>query len=202
MARAPAAVSVAVRAPYPTREFPVSTPASTPASPSQLSRELREGQSPDLTRRRWVAGLSLLGAAMGQLVALYQIGIVKRLPDPDPSGALGRVFDATKVDASDYAYERLQTPDGFLMIGTYAVTAGLAAAGGERRAEDRPYLPLAMAAKVGYDVFTNLSLAREEWGDNHRLCQYCQLASAASIASLALALPEAARAARGLVGRR
>lgn len=169
-------------------------------NPTQLSRELREGRSPDLARRRWVVGLSLLGAAMGQLVSLYQVGIVKKLPDPDPSGALGRVFDATKVDASDYAYKRLDTPDGLLMLGTYAVTAGLAAAGGERRAEEQPLLPLAMAAKVGYDVFTNLSLAREEWGDNHRLCQYCQLASVASIASLALVLPEAARAARRLLG--
>lgn len=169
-------------------------------NPTQLSRELREGQSPDLTRRRWVVGLSLLGAAMGQLVTLYQTGIIKQLPDPDPSGALGKLFNATKVDASDYAYKRLEVPDGALMLGTYAVTAGLAAAGGERRADEQPYLPLAMAAKVGYDVFTNLSLAREEWGDNHRFCQYCQLASVASLASLALVLPEAARATRTLLG--
>ena len=67
--------------------------------PSQLSRELREGQSPDLTRRRWVVGLSLLSAAMGQVVALYQMGIVKRLPSAP--GPLGDLFDATKVDASD-----------------------------------------------------------------------------------------------------
>ena len=170
-------------------------------NPTALSRELREGQSPDLKRRRWVIGLSLFGAAMGQLVTLYQTGIIKSLPDPDPSGALGRLFDATAVDASDYGYKRLDTPDGALMLGTYAVTVGLAAAGGERRGDEQPLLPLAMAAKVGYDVFTNLRLAREEWAGNKRLCQYCQLASVASLASLALIVPEAVAATRRLLGR-
>lgn len=41
-------------------------------NPTQLSRELREGQSPELTNRRWIIGLSLLGAAAGQVVTLYQ----------------------------------------------------------------------------------------------------------------------------------
>ena len=70
-------------------------------APSQLSYELREEQSPDLTRRRWAIGLSLIGAAIGGVVGLYQTGIVKRLPDILP----GRVWDAEKVDASDYAYK-------------------------------------------------------------------------------------------------
>lgn len=164
--------------------------------PSQLSRELREATSPDLTRRRWAVGLSLFGAAMGQLVGLYQTGILKRLPDP-PVGP----FDSEKVDASDYAYKRLQTPDGFLMLGTYAVTGALVAAGGKDRATEQPWLPIAAAAKVAYDVYTNLTLAREEWADNRALCVYCQSASLASIASLALVLPEAARAATHLLGR-
>lgn len=167
-------------------------------NPTQLSRELRDGQSPDLTRRRWVVGLSLFGAAMGQLVGLYQMGIVKHLPDPP--GGPDKLFNATKVDASDYGYKRLDTPDAFLMLGTYAVTAGLAAAGGQDRARTAPYLPLALAAKVLYDVVTNLRLAREEWQGNKALCEYCQMASLASIASAALVLPEAVTAARHLLG--
>jgi hypothetical protein len=42
--------------------------------PQQLSRELREGNSPDLIRRRWIIGLSMLGVTMGQIVSLYQTG--------------------------------------------------------------------------------------------------------------------------------
>jgi len=82
--------------------------------PQQLSRELREGDSPDLTRR-WIIGLSLFGAAVGQIVSLYQISILKHLPDPPLP-----IFDADRVDASNYAYKRAQTPDGFAMTASYA----------------------------------------------------------------------------------
>ena len=107
-------------------------------NPTQLSYELRRRKTPDLTRRRWIVGLNLLGVSMGQLVSAYQTGLVPRLPDPP--GKLGEVFDATKVDASDYAYKRYRSPDGVAMITTYAVTTWLAGAGGEDRAdEDAPF---------------------------------------------------------------
>ena len=167
-------------------------------TPSQLSRELREGDSPDLTRRRWAIGLSLVGVAAGAVVSLYQTGILRHLPDP-PSGGL---FDSDRVDASDYAYKRAQTPDGLAMLLTYGVTALLAGAGGQDRARTLPWLPLALAAKVASDVATNLTLAREEWAENHALCVYCQTASLASLASLPLVVPEARRALRHLLGRR
>lgn len=163
--------------------------------PARLSRELRGGRSADLKRRRWIVGLSLFGAAMGGIVSAYQTGIVRRLPDP-PVGP----FDSERVDASNYAYKRLDMPDGPLMLGTYAVTAGLASAGPEDRAETQPWLPLAVAAKALYDVQTNMRLAREEWQENKAFCVYCQSANLASLATAALALPEAWRAARHLVG--
>ena len=99
--------------------------------PRQLSRELRQGNSPDLARRRWAIGLSFAGATIGMVVSAYQAGLLKRLPDILP----GRIFDAERVDASDYAYRRLQVPDGFLMVLTYAATAALLAAGGRDRAQ-------------------------------------------------------------------
>jgi hypothetical protein len=102
-------------------------------TPSELSRDLRQRTDPDLRRRRWLVGLSLLGVAIGQVVTLYQTGIIRRLPDP-PVGP----FDSERVNASDYAYKRLQMPDAVLMIATYAVTAALAAAGGRNRAEEQP----------------------------------------------------------------
>lgn len=166
-----------------------------PTTPSQLSRELREGRDPGLTRRRWVVGLSLLGAGLGGVVGLYQTGVLRRLPDLPI-----RPFDATKVDASDYAYKRMQTPDGLLMVATYAVTAILAGAGGRERAREHPWLPVALAAKTLYDSYVALKLAREEWADNRALCGYCQAATLASLASVALALPEAVGAVGRLVG--
>ena len=164
--------------------------------PAQLSRELREGDAPDLKRRRAGVALSFGGIFIGAVVGAYQMGLLKRLPDVLP----GKLFDAEKVDASDYAYKRMQTPDAMLMIVTYGVTAALTAAGGEDRAEDNPALPIAAAAKAAYDLATALKLAQEEWQDNHALCSWCQVATLLSIGTLALALPEALRATRGALG--
>ncbi len=108
------------------------------------------------------------------------------------------LFDSERVNASDYAYKPLQVPEAIVIIGTYAATAGLAAAGGQHRAEQSPLLPLAMTAKTAFDVATNLKLASEEWADNKALCMYCQTASLLSVPSLLLALPEASRALRTL----
>lgn len=163
--------------------------------PKALSRFFREADISELNRRRWVIGLSLLGAAMGQIVSLYQTGIVRHLPDP-PAGP----FDSDRVDASDYAYSRMETPDGLMMVASYAVTALLAGAGGPDRTERHPALPIAMAAKVLYDTGLAAELAREEWRENRALCAYCQVATLCSAASLAFALPEATRAARRLLG--
>lgn len=166
----------------------------TTLPPAVLSHELRQGVSPDLTRRRWAIGLSLAGGAIGMVVGAYQTGLLKRLPDLLP----GQVFDAEKVDASDYAYKRMQSPDGLLMAVTYALTAALAGAGGKNRARDNPALPLAAAAKASYDLVTCVRLAREEWAENKALCSWCQVATALTAATVALTLPEAVRAGRTL----
>lgn len=165
--------------------------------PTQLSLELRYGKSPDLNRRRWIIGLSLLGVAAGQIVSLYQTGIIHHLPDP-PVGP----FDSDKVDASDYGYKRLDTPDALPMIVTYGLTACLAGAGGLHRASKQPAIPVAMGLKTLFDTVTTLKLGQEEWKENKALCFYCQVASVASVASLALALPEAVKGLRKLLGRR
>ena len=165
-------------------------------TPRELSHDLRLHAGPDMRRRRWLVGLSLFGVAIGQVITLYQTGIIRRLPDPPAD-----LFASERVNASDYAYKRLQVPDAVLMIGTYAATAALAAAGGRDRAERTPLLPVALAAKTLFDVGTNLKLAREEWADNRALCVYCQTASLVSVVSAALALPEAARGLARLFGR-
>ena len=69
-------------------------------NPTALSRYLRGGDDPDLRRRRWLVGLSLLGTTAGGLVGLYQTGIIKHLPDPPPRGRSG-LFDSDRVDASE-----------------------------------------------------------------------------------------------------
>jgi len=116
-------------------------------------------------KRRWVVGLSMVGVAAGQLVSLYQTGIIKHLPDPPGP------FDSDRVDASEYAYSRFSAPDGPLMVTLYGLTAFLAS--GPNRAEKAPWLPVALAVKALYDLGTAVELAREEWKENRAFCAYC-----------------------------
>jgi uncharacterized membrane protein len=154
-------------------------------NPSQLSEQLRKESTPDLNRRRWIVGLSLVGIAVSKIVTLYQMGIVKKLPDPPIS-----LFDSSKVDASDYAYKRLDTPDALMMLTNYGITAWLAGAGGKDRARQTPLLSIAMGTKVLMDTAGAIMLGWEEWKENKKLCFYCQIATLASATSLALAIPE------------
>ncbi|KAF3890992.1 vitamin K epoxide reductase family protein [Tolypothrix bouteillei VB521301] len=165
-------------------------------NPEQLSHELRFGDSPDLIRRRWIVGLSLVSATMGILVSLYQTGIIRHLPDPPIP-----YFDSDRVDASEYAYSRLETPDGLMMVTNYAITAWLAGAGGQNRAQENPLLPIAMGAKLLFDAVTALELAREEWSENQAFCAYCQIATLCSLASVAIAVPEVLSAINTLTGQ-
>lgn len=162
-------------------------------NPTQLSHELREGETDDLNRRRWIIGLSLIGAAAAKAVLAYQTGIIKTLPDPPIP-----IFDSPKVDASNYAYKRFDTPDAAFMLVNYGITATLASAAGQNRTETHPWLPIALAAKTIGDAATALKLGAEEWQENKKLCFYCQIATVASLASAALAIPEASKAMKHL----
>jgi hypothetical protein len=166
-------------------------------APAELSRQLRLGQSPDLTRRRWIIGLSFVTAVAGQVVTLYQTGIIHHLPDPPLA-----VFDSDKVDASDYGYKRLQMPDAPAMIVTAGITAMLASAGGQERASQQPWLPVALLGKTLVDLVTNVQLGREEWKENKKLCFYCQASTVAATVAAVLALPEGIKAIKTLLGRR
>ena len=94
-------------------------------TPRELSEELRNGDNENLRNRRRIVGLSMVGTAMSVVVSAYQFGLIKKLPDPPIS-----VFDSSKVDASDFAYKRFQTPDGVMMLVNYGLTMWTAAAGG------------------------------------------------------------------------
>lgn len=161
-------------------------------SPARLSQELRLGTGDDLKLRRIGIALSFAGAAIGAIVGAYQTGVIRRLPDILP----GKIWNAEKVDASDYAYENAQMPDGPQMLINYGITAALMAAGGKDRARQAPALPIAALGKTVFDLVLAGVLAKKEWQQNKALCSWCQVATAISAVSIALALPEALKALR------
>lgn len=155
----------------------------------RLSRELREDSGGFLESRRAIVGLSLFSAGLMGLIALYQIGIIRRVPDPPLPG-----FDSDRVNGSGEAYKILQTPDGILGLGSYAVTAGLAAMGGTERVREQPWIPLALAGKALLDLINAGRLTWQELARQRALCFCCLLATAATIAAVPLSWPEAREA--------
>lgn len=166
------------------------------AAARRLSRTLRLGGGEHLDNRRRVAGLSLAAIGSMGVIAAYQLGILRRLPDlPLP------LFDAEKVDAAPQAYRYLEMPDAVLGLGSYAVTLALAAYGGADRARTQPLVPLALAAKATLDAANAAKLSVDQWTEHRAFCAWCLVAAGATFAALPLTLPEAGAALRRLAGR-
>jgi hypothetical protein len=160
-------------------------------NPRILSHELREETGGSLQQRRAVVGLSLVAASSMGIIVLYQMGILKHLPEP-PLPKL----DADKVDASEEAYAHFQAPDAVLGFGSYAATMALASIGGKNRTQEKPWLPLALAGKALIDAFQAARLTRDQAVKHHAYCFWCLLAAAATFATVPFALSEARLALR------
>ena len=126
-------------------------------------------------------------------IALYQLGLIRHLPDPPLP-----MMNADRVDGSAEAYERFRMPDAVLGFGSYAVTMALAAMGGTRRARETPWIPLALAAKIAFDASNAGKLSVDQWTKHRAFCLWCLLAAAATFATVPLVIPEAVEAARTL----
>ncbi|MGB6482383.1 MAG: vitamin K epoxide reductase family protein [Candidatus Acidiferrales bacterium] len=156
-----------------------------------LGSSLRHGSRKSLRRRRGVFGLFLAASASMSVIALYQLGILRSVPEPP----LPR-FDSNNITGSAKAYSLLATPDSVLAMASYAVTMTLAAMGSPDRANEQPLLPIAFAAKVGFDAIVAAKYTLDEWRNHRAFCFWCLLASAAAFASLPLVIPEARSALR------
>jgi uncharacterized membrane protein len=156
--------------------------------PEAIRRELTEGDSDDLRRRRAIIGLSLVGLGIAAAATLLQTGMVRHLPDP-PVGN----FDADKVITSDEAYQ-FGIPDAAIALTGLAANVPLAAWGGSDRAREQPVVPLLAAGKAAVEAaaaawyFYQMPTKLKTW------CGYCIAGAATYISIFILTLPEARKA--------
>lgn len=139
--------------------------------------------------------MNLVAIGAMSAIALYQLGLTDRLPEPPIPG-----LDAEKVDAAPEAYQKLRTPDAAIGLNSYATTLVLAAMGGGDRARETPWIPLAMAAKLAVDAVQAGRLSWAQWVEHRAFCSYCLLAAGATFAALPYAIPEARQALDRLLG--
>ena len=170
------------------------TPEIGGSKPQRLRRELRQGGTGNLRRRRAIVGLSLVGVGAMAAVSLLQTGVIKHLPDPPLDS-----FDSDKVNSSDTAY-MLGAPDGTLSLASLAANVPLAAFGGAGRAKERPLVPLLAAGKAAVEAaiagwyFYQMPAKEKKW------CGYCIVGALANFGVFALTLPEAKESLSALRG--
>jgi len=157
---------------------------STPVA-RRVSRDLREGRGAALAARRRSARWSLSAASLLGFLSLYQLGLIRRLPDPPL-----RWVDSNLVDGSGEAYWIFSAPDAPLGLWSFALTAALAGAGEADRARRRPWLTLAWTAKAGIDATYGVLLAIEQPVRYRRLCVYCLGITGCAVAAACAAVPE------------
>lgn len=161
--------------------------------PLELSRQLRQGQGGFLKQRRGILGGALVAAGSMAVISLYQMGLIRHLPEPPLP-----YLNADKVDASGESYAWLSAPDAPLGLASYAVTAALATIGGRDRVRRHPWLALALAAKTGVDAAAAAKLSVDQWTRHRAFCSWCLLAAGATFTTAALAVPEAVAALKAL----
>ncbi len=167
----------------------------TDLSPEELGSDLREGSSGFLGHRRSILGLSLFSAGVMGGIALYQMGILKKIPEPRWSH-----LNAEKVNGSAEAYSHVATPDALLGLVSYGVTACLAGMGAQKRWQTHPWIPLSMTAKALLDAALAGKLTSDQWTKYRAFCIWCLLTATATFAVVPLALPETRAALRELRG--
>ena len=155
------------------------------AHPAALSRDIRQATDEFTAQRRRIVALSLTSAACMGLIALYQIGSIKHLPEPPLP-----LTDADKVDASEEAYARFSVGDAFLGFASYSVTMLLAGIGGPERHETSRWVPVALAAKVGFDAAQAAKLSVDQWTKHRAFCTWCLVAAGATFAAVPAVWPE------------
>ena len=165
-------------------------------SAEKLGRELRTGSGLFLKRRRKILGLAFFSCGVLGCIALYQTGILKKLPEPRWRG-----FDAEKVNGSAQAYSILGVPDALLGIASYAVTACLAGLGPEDRWQTHPLMPIGMGLKVIADASLAGKLTWDERRKYRAFSLWSLLAAAATWTALPIAIPETKVALRRFLGQ-
>lgn len=165
-------------------------------APQELRRRIRSDRGAEMRLRRGIVGLSLVGIASMGVVALYQTGLLRHLPDPPTRRPH---FDSEKVNSSDEAFG-YGMPDGPIALAAHAVNLAIAAAGPPGRHRTRPWLPLLAALLSGTQaavaaryLFHQMPKVDRAW------CPYCVADALTHFATFALTLPEAARAGAMLV---
>ncbi|WP_236612850.1 vitamin K epoxide reductase family protein [Cesiribacter andamanensis] len=140
-------------------------------------QHIRNASGSAARHRRTIALLSALGVLDFIPISLYQLGVIRHLPDP-PSA----LFDSDAVNASEEA-RILGLPDGPISLALYAASIGLAGAALARntsRSRLDVLLGGLLLGQAAGGVFYLYNMATVQ----KKVCLYCVAGAFINVASL------------------
>lgn len=146
-------------------------------SEESVVEEIRNTKGKETLYRQQIAALSAAGIVDFSVISLYQLGVIKKLPDVP-----GDIFDSNKVNASADA-QILGLPDGPVSLAMYAANLVLAA-GAIRKAEKRNIFDYLLAASAlgqaagGAYYLYNMAAVQK------KVCVYCVTGALLNFATL------------------
>lgn len=149
-----------------------------------IRQQLRHGQSDSLKRRRNIALLSAFGILDFLLISLYQLGIIRHMPDPP-----GKIFNSDKANGSKEAYA-MGAPDGPISLVLYALNIVLASAGGSSRSGRHPIFDLLLGGAILGSVVGSISYMYNMIFKQQKACIYCITGALLNFAMLRPLIPE------------
>jgi uncharacterized membrane protein len=146
--------------------------------------EMREGKSESLSRKRKISLLSALGLVDFSLISLYQLGLIKKLPDLP-----GKIFDTNMVNASKKAY-MMGVPDGPVTLVSYTLNILMAGAGGTEKTGRSKIFDVILAGSVMGGAVGGVYYLNDMIRNQKKACIYCLIGAALNFAMLPLAIKE------------
>lgn len=161
-----------------------------------IRSQLRHGKSKSLQRKRKIALLSVIGMVDFGIISLYQLGVIRHLPDLP-----GKVFDSDKANASHKAYA-MGVPDGPVSAALYGLNLVLASAGGSRKSNRHPVFDVLLGGVVAGSALASISYMYNMVTRQEVACPYCITGAAINFAMVPYVLPEVKKSWRKLLGKK
>lgn len=148
-----------------------------------IRKQLRDGNSKSLNRKRKIALLSVIGLVDFGIISLYQLGVIRHLPDFP-----GKIFDSDKVNASHKAYAT-GVPDGTISATLYGINLVLASAGGTSKSNRHPILDVLLGGVVIGSALGGLNYLLNMVKEQERACPYCITGATINFAMVPYVIP-------------
>lgn len=152
----------------------------------------RQGRSQELKRRRKIGTLAAAGLVDFAIISLYQLGVVRHLPD-----VRHRLFDSDRVNASRKAFAT-GIPDGTTGTLLYASILVLSAAYGTSQTGRHPLWSLLLGGAVSAGAIGAAQYLFDMAKQQERACPYCITGALLNFSMVPLAFREAQESLRQL----